>query len=517
MVPSYIISAPALQVLKALSEHEGSFKGTYEVIYHHIISNDSFFSGDERAKINACATQRDYAGLMGVYTERINLNRTEAGRLAGQKMLALFLRILSVCASIAAFMTGTAALVFPVVALSVVNYLRNTRTKSPWILSCMAYVVFLIFYTSSLWQILVEWIFIPLKDAVCSFVELCLRPFSDLFKGLWGRVTRSWGEINERLFKRTAKPETDSSSTNTTQPPPECPQPPGFSCEFKDFLDSVGGVRGMAMMFGLFGKVLLAVNGTFMIGNASSNVPVLASHDHALLPPVVRQEMFHQNLAHDLLLTHKFPLNLADMGSKFEIQVAAMVEKALVKERKGVATMIAAAIVAERKRAADEQNAKASSAVPPVFMSMAYGVVWEIGRYALFRTMRWNGGGNPRTQLLLQVVRLGMSTAPLIYNQHAVVVAGGAFYEMGQHTVNGLGVGALVYSGMGFIAKIIYDYALVPMYVRDYPEPVAAASEAAGGGASGVNPAGDAAAGRWAAPGTGPNIHSISTAGTKAT
>ena len=112
-------------------------------------------------------------------------------------------------------------------------------------------------------------------------------------------------------------------------------------------------------------------------------------------------------------------------------------------------------------------------------------------------------------QLLLQVVRVGMSTAPLIYNQHAVVVAGGAYYEMGQHTVNGLGVGALVYSGMDFIAKIIYDYALVPMYVRDYPEPAATASEAAGGGAPGVNPPGDAAACRRAGASAGQNIHSL--------
>lgn len=509
MVISHLMSAPALTVLKAWSEQEGSFKGTFVEIYHHIISNGSFFSGDERAKIDAYAVQRDAARVMGVYTERTKFNRIEAGRLAGQKMLALFMRILSVCAGIAAFMTGTAAVVFPVVALSVVSYLRNTRTRSPWMFSCMGYVVFLIFYTSSLWQILVEWIFIPLKDALCSFVELWLCPFSDLFKGVWGRVTRSWGKISERFFKRTAKPETNSSSTNTTQPPPECPQPPGFSCEFKDFLDSVGGVRGMAMVFALFGKVLLAVNGTFMIGNASSNVSVIASHDYVLLPTVVRQETFHQDLAHDLLLTHKFPLDLADMGSKFEIQAAAMVEKARVEERQRVATMIDDAIVAERKRAADEQNAKTSSAFPPVFMSMAYGAVWEIGRYALFRTMRWNGGGNPRTQLLLQVVRVAMSTAPLIYNQHAVVVAGGAYYEMGQHTVNGLGVGALVYSGMGFIAKIIYDYALVPMYVRDYPDPVATTSEAAGGGASGGNPVADAA-GRRAGASAGSNVHTLS-------
>jgi hypothetical protein len=511
------ISDEALGVLKEEAQKGGPFANIYNNILVGL-NQKGFFSVTELQSIQNHAEARELPNLRNVYIEKIEA--IKKGQLFRQFLCENIALFCIAMVNVIAFMFCTGLIVIFLPFLSLVAWVLYSRVKKPLVLSCVMYVISLIFYKAFGWEAFYTSVLYPLVMGMYEFVvNFGMAPFTDLFEYVRQSIASACSTVAEYIAKlnKTKQPQQKgdraANASNATAPR-ECPPSAGLACDFSDFLGSVGGFRGLAMMFGLVTKVMLAVNGTFVFVNGSDNASATILSSHAPIPSVVDQQRFHHNL---FLKERNQVLSPADLYSKFEVQAKAMVEKAIEEERKKIATMIAAAIEEDRKmKLAEEEQLRAKKgndwffpALTSVGMAVGYGVVWEISKQACLKAVRLIGG-NPRFQPLVRAAHLVMSVAPLVYTQDAEAVAGGGgMLAVGTQVFSGVGVSTLAFQVLGYVGKMIYEYALTPVEARIITAEDLARNAPPEAG-NPMTPPGAAALSR-AANGGGSNVHTITT------
>lgn len=513
---TYVLSETALAKLKQEADKTGFFQKTFKEILTRL-DDPNFFLYEERVSIERYAENQQMDDVRQLYTEKVRIKKNF--ELAGKRVRENMGFCLLVMANVLAFMfcTGPVVLFLPI--LSLVGAVVYTHGKKLWMSLSVLYGMCLIFYKAFGWKSFYDTLLYPLSKGVFDFVfNFCMAPFTDMFEYAGQSIASAYSAVTQYVGKSTEKAEPQpkgdhaANSSNATAPR-ECSPSPGFACDFTDFLDSMGGFRGLAMMFGLVTKVMLAVNGTFVFVNGSDNTSATILSSHAPIPTVVDQQRFHHNL---FLKERNQALHPTDLYSKFEVQAKAMVEKAIEEERKKIATMIAAAIEEDRKmKLAEEeqQRAKKSNdwffpALTSVGMAVGYGVVWEISKQACLKAVRLIGG-NPRFQPFVRAAHVVMSVVPLVYTQDAEALAGGGMLAVGTQVFSGVGVSTLAFQVLGYVGKMIYEYALTPVEARIITAEDLARNAPAEAG-NPMNPPGAAALSR-AANGGGSNVHTITT------
>lgn len=496
------ISNAALNVLnKDWNITSNMSQSTYQEISEHI-RKKTLFSEKDLTAIEEHLIRRDETGLRKLF-ERCKSK--EKSRLAGEACSEQILRILAVVSFCLTLMFGSLPGAVCMSVMAVVKFITDLRAKKPWVLFLVSYMCFLVFYTTNLGNFLFKWVLAPLWKVIGYVMTVYLAPLSDFAEYAKKAVSSAYSKVVEYFsVKNNEEEEGHGTNSSNTTTPRDCSKGANFSCDFKDFLDSVGGFSGMGMMFGLVTKVVLAMDGTYLIGYGPENTSSILPHN-ALLPTVVQQQMFHHNLARDSHLTQRVPLNLDEIGSKFETQV----KKAIEDERKKVASMIAAAIEEERKKVAEEQMKNRDAffyqrLVQTGIMTVTVNVAWEIGKHVLLNTARQYRDNN-RVQMIYQVARAVLSAVPMVCNAYGPLVAGRPILAVVENVVHGASWSAVAYQVIGYVGKFIYEYALVPPYVHD-AEPLEGNAAAAAGG---MTRAGKEAVARAAAGGGGlrGNIH----------